>query len=139
MPAATKMGHHYDAITKELIELSPIDWLAFYGQVRQPTQVRLVDADLSTVSAEADKVAIIDDPQPWIMHMEFQSSWDGELVRRVQRYNAMLQERHRCDVSSVVVLLRKQADSPRFTGSATIKPAIGPKWSFKYHLVRVRQ
>ena len=54
------MPQPFDATTKDLVELHPEDWLAYLGLPRAPVEV--VDADVSTVSAAADKVLHVDPP-----------------------------------------------------------------------------
>ena len=58
------MSQPYDATGKELIESSPSAWLEFFGIIRPPEIVSVIDADISSVTAAADKVIRIDDPQP---------------------------------------------------------------------------
>jgi hypothetical protein len=52
----------FDAATKHLIESQPGDWLEYVGLAR--VAVDVVDADLSTVTADADKVLRIRDEVP---------------------------------------------------------------------------
>lgn len=52
--------------------------------------IDVIDADLATVSAEADKVFRVHDPAPWLMHFELQVSYDSDLPLRVLRYNVLL-------------------------------------------------
>ena len=48
------MSKPYDAVTKRLIEMRPADWVAFLDL--PPGDVSLVDADLSTITLQADPV-----------------------------------------------------------------------------------
>lgn len=48
------MSKPYDATTKHLLETYPADWLAFMGL--SGAQGELMDADLSTLTAAADRV-----------------------------------------------------------------------------------
>ncbi len=83
------MPKPYDASLRALIDQFLPDWLALVPR-RPIGPVRIIDANLSTVTAEADKVLLVEDPQPWILHLELQSSWDDSLPARVAWYNAML-------------------------------------------------
>ena len=103
------MPKPFDAATKELLEKHPRAWLELLLG-RELGEVRVVDADLSTITTEADKILRIEEPAPWIVHVEFQSSYDSELPLRVQRYNILAHYRHGLPVQSVVVLLREEAD-----------------------------
>src|SRR5207249_1608460 len=73
-------------------------------------------ADLSTVTAAADKVLRVRAPAPWLAHVEMQSSRDSELPDRHLEYNVLLKRRHRLPVRSIIVLLRPEADGPELTG-----------------------
>jgi predicted transposase YdaD len=106
----------YDATTKDLLETAPADWLAFLGHPA-PGRVRLIDADLSTVTTAADKVFLVEEDPPWLLHLELQSGADASLPRRVLKYNVLLAERHGLPVSSSVVLLRAGAGGPELTGT----------------------
>jgi len=78
--------------------------------------VDLIPADLSTVTAAADKVLRVQAPTPWLAHVELQASRDRELPDRHLEYNVLLKRRHRMPVRSVIVLLRPEADGPELTG-----------------------
>ena len=105
------MPKPFDATTKELLEKHPRAWLELLLG-RDLGEVRVDDADLSTITSEADKILRIEEPAPWIVHVEFQSSYISELPLRLQRYNILAQFRHSLPVQSVVVLLRGEADGP---------------------------
>src|SRR4051794_8873163 len=109
------MPGRFDASTKYLVENYPADWLDFLG-LGPPEPVTVIDADLSTVSAEADKVLSVDSERPWILHLEFQTSYDPTMGQRLLRYNAMLHVEHHRPVSSILVLLRRSAGGPSTTG-----------------------
>ena len=64
------MSKPYDATSKDLIEADPAGWVTFLGCPVSPADVRLVDADVSTVTADADKVIRVDSPFPWLLHVE---------------------------------------------------------------------
>src|SRR4051812_48944764 len=103
------MSKPYDASTKYLVEHYLADWLALVPrQTSGPTTT--IDSDLSTVTAQADKVLRVNESVPWLLHLELQASWDDALARRVCWYNALLEYRHDCPVHSLVVLLRREAD-----------------------------
>ena len=47
----------YDATTRKLIEMGPPDWVGYLGNpVPDPGRVTAIDSNISTVTAEADKV-----------------------------------------------------------------------------------
>ena len=59
------MSKPFDTTTRQLIELGPADWLAYLGfPVADPSRVTVIDSNLSTVTAEADRVIRVDPGAP---------------------------------------------------------------------------
>ena len=48
------MAKSFDATTKQIVEVNPQDWLALLGFPRLPVEV--IDADLATVTTDADRI-----------------------------------------------------------------------------------
>ncbi|MFO0949735.1 MAG: DUF4351 domain-containing protein [Isosphaeraceae bacterium] len=133
------MHKPFDAITKTLLEAHPADWLAMIGLGRGRA-VRVVNSDLSTVTAEADKVLRVEDGPgaPWLVHVEIQASHDPELPRRLLRYNALLNVRHDLPVHSVAVILWPGAGGPEVNGRFVREsPPGGCRVEFLYPVVNV--
>jgi hypothetical protein len=108
----------YDAIMRKLIELEPAAWLRFlHVPVADPDCVRVIDSNLSTVTAEADKVLRVDEPEPWIEHVELQAGRDIGLPGRLHWYNTSLGYHHRMPVHTTIILLRLAADGPDLGGT----------------------
>ena len=63
------MSKLFDALTRSLLEKYPADWLNQLGLIHGEP-VRVVNSDLSSVTAEADKVIRVEGPQPWLVHIE---------------------------------------------------------------------
>lgn len=126
----------YDATLKHLVEARPADWLSYLG-LPIGTQIGAVDADVSSVSAAADKVLRVDGPEPYIAHLEFQSGIDAELDRRMLLYNVLLRFRHGLPVRSVVFLLHPRTVTTAVLGA--VKDLSDPhcRLDFSYRLVRV--
>src|SRR5688572_8937514 len=100
----------FDAVGKDLVEFSPVGWVTFLDCPRPADRVHVIDADLSaTVSTATDKVVRVDDPTPWLLMIELQANWDGDLPFDLLRRYALLRHRHRLPVACVVVLLRPSA------------------------------
>ena len=97
----------FDATLKSLVESHPADWVRLLGA--DATHVEVIDADLSAVSAQADCVILVHGPQPWLLHLEFQSGPSPDLDRRVLRYSVGLHHRFGLPVRSAVIALRRQA------------------------------
>jgi hypothetical protein len=130
------MAKPFDATTKELLEADPPAWLNYLG-LHPIGPVEVIDAELSTVTAEADKVYRVGGPEPYLVHVEMQSSPDATLPRRLLRYNALLDYRHDLRVWSVAVLLRPAADGPALTGSLGLRLPDGrPVHDFRFGVVR---
>ena len=135
--ARPKASKPFDATSKTLLEADPAAWLALIG-CATTAPVRLIDADLATVTTEADKVCRVDGPDPWLAHFEFQASHDLTLPRRLLRYNVLLDARHDLPVHSAVILLRPKADGPELTGLLERRPPVaGGSIRFSYQVVRV--
>jgi hypothetical protein len=134
-----KKKKRYDATVRKLIEMGPPDWPEFLGfPVRDPGRVRAIDSNLSTVTAECDKVLWVEDPEPWIEHIELQAGRDVGLVDRIHMYSALLHSHHKVPVRTVLVLLRPAADGPELTGVLEKKWHNGEVYDcFRYHVVRV--
>ena len=131
------MSQRFDAILKHLPEEYPEDWARFVG-VSAPVSV--IDANVSTVTAAADKVLRVDAPEPWILHWEFQASRDVTLARRLLHYNVLLGIRHSLPVRSVVLLLRPAADGRDLTGTLQWRlPHAPPYLEFAYEVIRLWQ
>lgn len=113
------MAKQYDATTKHLVQLDPAAWLQYVGL--PPTgPARVLNVDLSTVTAEADEVIEVAAAEPWLAHLEFQTSHDPTLGVRLLRYNVLLHHRHEQPVQSVAVLLRPEAEGRSLTGRLEI-------------------
>ena len=131
------MSHPFDAILKHLPEDYPQDWARFAG-VEAP--VAVIDADVSTVTAAADKVLWVEERVPSILHLEFQASHDAKLGSRVLQYNVLLGVRHSVSVRSLVILLRPEAAGRDLTGQVCWCLPSGRQYlEFQYEPIRLWQ
>ncbi len=131
------MSKPYDSTTKFLVEGFPRDWLEFAG-LGPIGRVDVIDANLSTITAEADKVLRVAEPEPWLAHVELQTSHEGHLPRRLLRYNTLLDDRHDLPTRSIVVLLRPEADGANLSGVYRRSLPGGPSFlEFRYDVIRV--
>jgi hypothetical protein len=102
--------------------------------------VEVIDADLSTVTAAADRVLRVAEDPPWLFHVELQSSRDPDLYYNLPAYNVLLERRHRLRVRSLLVLLRQTADDPELNGTVQRGFADEPPYLvLRYRVVRVWQ
>ena len=130
------MAKPFDATTKHLLETYPGPWLDYLG-LDHAGRVEVLDVDLSTVTAEADKVFRLEAPGPSLAHLEFQSSYDSMLGLRLLRYNILLTYREGLPVRSVALLLRPEADGREMTGVLQQGDPGGEHYlEFRYKVVR---
>src|SRR5262249_24112539 len=135
------MRKPFDATTRELVDLGPAAWLDFLDiPCSDPDLVEVIDSNVSTVTAEADKVVRIGGPQPRIVHAEILAGRDLTLPERAHWYNTLLRRRHRVPVWTAVVLLRPAADGPDLTGTYEESfPGKGLSLWFAHDVIRVWQ
>src|SRR5438552_17404464 len=132
------MPMDFDATLKALLEESPSDWPVLIGERR--SEVEVIDADIATVSGATDKVLRVRGAPDWILHIDFQSGPDDSLPRRVHMYNAVLENRHRLLVRSLVVLLAPRANLSSLTGLYQRQfPGEEEYLRFRYRVIRVWQ
>jgi hypothetical protein len=74
----------FDSATRYLLKSHPDAWLVYLG-LPAAGPVRVVNADLSTITSEADKVFRVEAPEPWLLPIELQSGRDPKLPRRLLR------------------------------------------------------
>jgi predicted transposase YdaD len=130
------MPKPFDATMKELLESDPRAWLELLLG-RELGDVRILNVDLSTITTEADSVLLAAEVEPWLVHLEFQSSYDPTLPLRLQRYNILVNYRHRLPVQSMALLLCPDADGPAMTGLLQQKLPDGLIYhEFRYNVVR---
>ncbi|MFO0844053.1 MAG: hypothetical protein U0797_16910 [Gemmataceae bacterium] len=109
-------GKPFDATLKDLIEADPLAWAEF-ATGRKLVSASLTDADVSTVTAAADKVFRLGtEDGPWLLNLEVESSWAGDIPDRLHLYGTVLEQRHRLPVMGVVLLLRPEANATGLTG-----------------------
>ena len=126
-----------DITTKFLIEHYAADFLRLAGVAVGRRPVRVVDADLATVSAAADKVVRVGvGRHAVIVNVEFQVAADRWLDDRVLFYHAALRRRHRLPVRSVVFALRRSAVPPAVRGGVSDAGDGRTRLDFAYQLIR---
>ncbi len=130
------MSKPFDAATRYLVEIDPLAWLQFAGL--SGSEAELIDANLSTVTSEADRILHVKTPE-YMAHVELQATYKDNLPYRVLRYNALTFCRYLLPVQSILVLLRKEADGPALTGNLgyVVPQGAGGSLTFTYHIVRV--
>lgn len=113
----------FDPTFKDLVEPYPrqwVDYLAQRFQLPRSRKVNVINADVSTVSAAADKVIRVGGRRPWLLHLEAEASHDARLGRNLLLWNVLLNDRHDLPVCTVVLLLRPEADRVSVTGQTQL-------------------
>lgn len=133
------MSKPYDSVFKDLLERDPVGWVHLaLGPVKG--QPKLVDSDISTVSGAADKVVVVEGPEPFVVHFEAFASWDPSIAARAMNYNGIHHRRHLLPVDTVLVILRPDADHPSLTGEYRVKaPTSGKVHLLEYGVLRAWQ
>jgi hypothetical protein len=127
----------FDAATKFLTEAQPDDWVSLFALPIGQTQV--LDADLSTVTAAADRVFRVGAKEPYLLHLEFQGNVDTEFALRSLLYNAGLRARYKLPVKTAVVLLRPFHGHQHLTGEALWHDPEERAIAFHYRVIRIWQ
>jgi hypothetical protein len=127
----------YDVTCKFLLEFRLPDWVPLS---RRPANgpVEAIDADVSTVTAAADKVLRINADPPWILHVEPHSYHDLTLLDRAHLYNSVIEHRHNVLVWTLIVLQHPRANASNLTGRRERSfPGEPPYRTFQYEVLRV--
>ena len=129
----------FDATLKELIKGAAAAMPQLLGPWQLLGHMPLIDADLSTMVAAADKVLrVYGDTYDWLLHVEAQSSHELDLPDRLHEYNTLLRRRHKLLVRSVVLLLRRQAGASTLRGVLRLQfPEGEAPTVFRYRVVRL--
>jgi hypothetical protein len=129
----------YDATMRDLFDPEPAAWLEFFGvPVPDPDLASVLDSNVSTISAETDKLLRRGGPEPVILHVEFLSGRDLRYPGHACWYNTIASEKYQEPVWTVLVLLRPAADGPELTGEYERHfPGRGRNLWFYYDVVRV--
>jgi predicted transposase YdaD len=131
-------GKPYDATPRDLFDLGPADWPGYLRiAVPASARVEVIDSNVSTVTADADKVLRVVGEPSWIIHVEFQASRDPRMAERISRYHLLLAYKHRMLVRSTVVLLRPEAGGDELSGFYEMRfPGEDAHLTFRYDVVR---
>jgi hypothetical protein len=109
-------SNRLDVSAKELVWDGPAAWAERFG-IGTPGPVSIIDSEITALTASADKVLKVDGPIPYLLNLEPHSYNDPELARKLWYRQVALDYRHDLPVLTVLILLRKEANSPGLTGS----------------------
>jgi predicted transposase YdaD len=128
-----------DVSAKELVWEGPTAWLERF-EIGPRGPVEVVDSDITTLTASADKVLRVGGPEPYLVNLEPHSYHDTNLARTLWYRQVALDYRHNLPVLTVLVLLCKQANSPSLTGTYERQLPDGwPTNRYNYRVVRLWQ
>jgi predicted transposase YdaD len=134
------MDHNrLDVSAKELVWEDPAACVQRFAG-GPPAPVTVIDSDITTLTASADKVLRLDGPQPYLVDLEPHSYHDTGLARTLRYRQVALDYRHNLPVLTVLILLCKEANSPSLTG--TYERRLPDGWEtnrYNYRVVRLWQ
>lgn len=129
----------FDVTLKDLVEVDAAAWPALLGPWPFRS-VSVIDADVSTLLAEADKVIRVEGPDgAWLLNLEPESGYAGDSPERMHLYATVLHHRHHLPVRSIVLLLRREANASNLTGEYRLQlpDESEPYAIFRYRVVRL--
>jgi hypothetical protein len=134
------MSKPFDATLNSLIDDHIVEWASFLaaraGMPMGPVQS--LDTDLST-TLQPDRLFRIDGPQPFVLHLELESSGRLGIPAELLRYNTTAHTLTGLPVWSVVMLLRPKATATDLSGTHSIHLGKRPYLQFEYGVIRLPQ
>jgi hypothetical protein len=131
------MAMTFDATLKDMGRESPSGFLAAFDQP-PALPVKLLNVDLSTVTALADLVLGLGDPVAEIIQLDFQSSAAASKHADVMAYHALLFAHYHVPVHTIIILLRPEAAHANMNGLVRYAPRPGRgSMEFSYEVVRL--
>src|SRR5438067_1189105 len=129
--------NRFDVSTKELVWDDPVAWLRRLG-IDPSGPVEVIDSDVTALTAAADKVIRVGGLEPFLVNIELQSGHDAQLMRTLWFRQVAIDHRHDLPVLTILVLLRKEANSPALTGVyERFLPDGRPTNRYDYQVVRL--
>jgi hypothetical protein len=131
--------HRHDVSAKELVWEDPAACVQRFAG-GPPVPVTIIDSDITTLTASADKVLRVDGPEPYLVDLEPHSYHHTGLARTLRYRQVALDYRHNLPVLTVLVLLCKEANSPSLTGTYARRLPDGWETNrYNYRVVRLWQ
>lgn len=133
------MQTSFDATFKVLLDHSPGDWAQFlFGDALDSAIT--VDTSLHETSEVVDRlIQVSHGGNDFILHVEFHAGHSGNRIpNRLFHYNAAVMKRYALTTMSCILILRREADSPKI-GDTFIRsvPRFGAVHTFRYHPIRI--
>jgi predicted transposase YdaD len=128
-----------DVSMKELVWDDPAACLDRWG-IGPVGPVEVIESAITALTAAADKVIRVEGDHPYLVVIEPQSHHDADLVETLWFRQAALFHRHRLPVLTILVLMSREANSPRVTGTFEISMPDGWRTNeYNYRVVRLWQ
>jgi hypothetical protein len=131
----------FDPVLKNLADRYSPEWVGFLQRLLGlPTggEIQIVQPNLPTGTIEADRVYRVSAPAPMLIHTEWESSSNLDRPDRFLVYNTLLTRQTGLPVQTVVVLLRREANSINLTGVLTRSLPTGEEYLvWRYTVVRL--
>ena len=129
--------NRFDVSTKELVWEEPAAWLDRFG-IARGGPVEVIDSEATALTAVADKVLRVGGESPFLVNLELHAYHETDLVRTLWLRQVLLDHRHGLPVLTVLVLLRKKANSPHLRGVYERRLPDGrPTNRYHYRVVRL--
>ena len=96
--------NRFDVSAKELVWDDPAAWLERFA-IGPRGPVEVIDSDITTLTASADKVLRVGGPDPYLVDLEPHSYHDTGLTRTLWFRQVALDYRHDLPVLTVLILL----------------------------------
>jgi hypothetical protein len=128
--------NRFDVSAKELVWDDPAAWLERFA-IGPRGPVEVIDSDITTLTASADKVLKVGGPDPYLVDLEPHSYHDTSLTRTLWFRQVALDYHHDLPVLTVLVLLCKEANSTGLTG--TYERQLPDRWQTNRYNYRVVQ
>ena len=111
------MAQEYDRIIKENIEAVFLPLAEKYLGIKIQTSRKISPKMQTTLEREADFLRIVtsDKPEKFILHIEFQTTDEADMVYRMAEYNAILLRKYKLPVRQFVVYLGERHSKMRTT------------------------
>ena len=133
-------GMPFDATMKDLIEENARAWAERFHPY-PVLDVAVIDADVSTVTAHADKVLRVREAggAECLLNIEAEGSHAAKIPDRLVHYSILLRHHHELPVRSVAILLRASANASAVTGTLEVRRRRNelPYLTFTYEVVRL--
>ncbi len=97
--------------TKELIWEGPAAWVERFG-VGPPGPVSVIESEIATLTASADKVLKVDGPIPYLLNLEPHAYHDINLPRTLWYRQVALDYKHKLPVLTVLIPCARRPTHP---------------------------